>query len=495
MPIGSFLLWRTKEHDLRCYDKLGPLRFAWSSRDEPEKNGSIRQYLLDGHQRLTTLYVSLGEGLTAGEQDLPVSDPEELPDENWPIFFDLEERAFRVNKKKAEPPSTWLPLSILLDPYKLFEFQKRLLEGKADRALVNRAESLASTFKDYTIPVVPIVTEDLEIATQSFQRLNNGGTPMTEVHMVSALTWSPEFDLNERIQEVLTELGEVGWQDLEEKMILNTCKASLDLDIYYADTEEIRKAIKDRPQVLDAAKTSLKSAALFLRERCKIYGPAILPYSFQVVLLADALEKGTDGFQKELNPAIATALTRWFWLTTYTEHFAGISAPRLARTMAHLRSVASKGEDPTPPGISREVRTLHRFDFRTARSRAISIRLAEVAESSGSSEGYSPFQLLADLGRDAMPMLIPSRDLPSRMADGPENRVLAHPRELSQLRRTLKDPERLTNHFLQRHALYGEAVSYLAEGYPEEFIQLRREILMELEDSFVSSLGLFFLGD
>lgn len=493
MPIGSFLIWRTKEHDLRCYDKLGPLRLAWSSRDEPEKNNGIRQYLLDGHQRLTTLYVSLGESLTPGEQDSPVSDPEELPDENWPIYFDLEEKAFKINRKRKEPPDTWLPLSILLDPYKLFEFQKRLLEGKAERALVNRTESLASTFKDYTIPVVPIVTEDLELATQSFQRLNNGGTPMTEVHMVSALTWSPEFDLNERIQEVLAELGEVGWQDLEEKMILNTCKASLDLDIYYADTEEIRKAIKERPQVLEEASKSLKAAARFLRAECKIYGPAILPYSFQIVLLADAISRATDCLQRELSQETAALIRKWFWLTTYTEHFAGISAVRLARTLEHLREITAGGGDPEPPGGSRKVEAMpRRFDFRSARSRAVALRMADLQVSAGIPEAHNPYDLLSVYGRHAIPKIFPYS---GNYFEGPENRILVHPQapslrgELWMVGLGFQEKVEVDAKWLAFHAV-SEAATETLPGDTKAFLMNRRKTLIDLEEKFVRDLGL-----
>jgi hypothetical protein len=511
MPIGSFLIWRTKENDLRCYDHLGPLRLAWASRDDEQGTQGIRQYLLDGHQRLTTLYVALGEDLSGGDQGLNLSDLDsEDEEENWPIFFDLEERAFRINTKRNEPPDTWLPLYILFDPAGLYEFQKRLLDRGADRALVNRAESLASTFKDYSIPVVPIVTEDLELATESFQRVNSGGTRMTEVHMVSALTWSPEFDLNERMREIRLELGEVGWEELEEKMILNTCKAALDLDIYYADTQEVRKALKERPEVLQEATDSLKTAARFLREQCKVYGPAILPYSFQIVLLADALRVGVGSHEGELSPSISEALRRWFWLTTYTEHFAGISAVRLARTLGHLRDLATHGGNPEPPGLVRRVAFPRRFDFRAARSRAIALRLADLQ---ADKVPRDPHQLLAEHGRNAMPMLIPSKELPqtSREVEGPENRVLIPPKEASELRRAFGVPgtrwsrfdrARAWSRFLDEemgvtsHVPHDLKLHLLESGLswePREllgFLMRRRDRLRDLEQKFVESLGL-----
>ena len=493
MPIGSILLWRTKDHDLKSYNHLGPLRLLWSL--EEKGKDDVRQYVLDGHQRLTTLYVALGGGLqAAGDPALTGEAEEELFEVGWPIFFDLEDRRFKVQTYRVEPPVSWLPLSILLDPFRLYESQKRLVQAGVDRALVNRAEALASTFKDYSIPVVPIVTEDLELATQSFQRVNSGGTTMNEVHMVSALTWSPQFDLNERMQEILGELGEVGWQDLEEKMVLHTCKAALDLDIYYSDVLEIRDAIKERPQVLREATDAIKAAAGFLKDWCSVHSPAVLPYSFQIVLLADAIQRGTGGLNRGLKPGIPEALARWFWLTTYTEYFAGISAVRLAKSLEHIREVARGGTDPEPPGMSREVRPLRRFDFRSARSRAIALRMAGLQPRSGGT-GWSPHQLLAEYGPEAMPLLFPSREIDARLAEGSENRFLAHPSDAARIRRALREPPGLfppDTELLKSHAIDLQAAEALWRGDLNGFLRLRRRNLMDLERIHAESLGLTY---
>jgi len=496
IPIGSILIWRTKDHALRCYDHLGRLPLAWCGEKEEEEK-RVRQYVLDGHQRLTTLFDALGAGLITADQAtkaVAANQDEELLDGIPPVYFDLEERTFRIHRRPGKLPDQWLPLSDLLDPYKLFEFQKRHLEAGADRTLVNRAESLASTFKDYTIPVVPIVTEDLELATQSFQRVNSDGTPMNEVHMVSALTWSPDFDLNELIREVQTELGEVGWQDLEDKMILNTCKAALDLDIYYADTEEIRKAIKERPQVLEEASKSLKAAARFLRAECKIYGPAILPYSFQIVLLADAIWRATDCLQRELSQETAALIRKWFWLTTYTEHFAGISAVRLARTLDHLRKLTAEGGVPEPPGASFRVAPIpRRFDFRSARSRAIALRMADLQAYGRKLAGQDPYELLSVYGRHAITKIFPYS---GNYFEGPENRVLDHPQafglreELRILGLGLMVKMEEDAKFLALHAVSEAAAEALSMEDLEAFLVHRRKTLIDLEEQFVMDLDL-----
>lgn len=495
MPIGSILVWRTGEHDLQSYSHLGHLPLT-ASRDEDSSDG-VKQYLLDGHQRLTTLYSTLGQGLRDEEGDPSASEvtivgQDDGEADSWIVYFDLENRGFELHtRQSSEPPQTWLPLSILFNPFQLYEFQKHLLEADVSETLVHRAEALASTFKDYNIPMVPIVTDDLDLVTESFQRVNSAGTDMDQVHMVSALTWTADFDLNERMQEIQEELGQEGWQDLEEKIILNTCKAALGLDVYRSEVRAIQMALKKDPEVLDRATRSLLEAARFLRESCMVYGPATLPYSFQVILLAEAIRLGTQDLQQDLSPDLMEALRQWFWITTYTEYFASINSTRLSSELDHLRGVASQGEDPRPPGLpNNRVRATRRFDFRAARSRALSLRLAELSEKPEQS-----FRLLAEHGRDAAPMLVPSRKVRDReIAQEPANRVVISPTELPLLRQQLlQDPLDCDPQILERHAIPQEAARALAQRGWRAFVEYRRRRLDEIEKEFVEDLGLEYV--
>jgi hypothetical protein len=498
MPIGSILVWRTREHDLKSYERLGPLPLR------SRKGVELKQYLLDGHQRLTTLYAALGEGLSGdeiGDENgaVETAQPSRLTedDENWPIYFDLVAREFTLAPRRGDVSSTWLPLSILLDPFEMSEFRDSLKESGADRALLNRAEALSSTFKDYSIPVVPIVTEDLELVTESFQRINSAGTKMDEVHMINALTWTPDFDLNEKMEEILSGLGSVGWEKLEEKIVLNTSKAALGLDIYKADAKATQLALQKRPEVLEEAADYLDAAARFLREKCDVYGPSTLPYSFQIVLLADALRLASESDPEASSDEVARSLHLWFWLTTYTEYFASINSTRLRKALEHLQAVVTEGADPRPADLPAKVTYPQRFDFRAARSRAIALRMAKLNPRNAAGEPQEPFQLLADHGRDAAPMLIPSREVGDRKAaEGPENRLIVHPRDANTLRRLLlESPGDCSEQILRSHAISPEAANALAERDYGRFLSLRKERLAELERVFVGTLGLEYATD
>src|SRR5690348_1129021 len=56
-PIGSLLIWRTAKHDLAAKSVVGGGPVDVSAAP------AVRNYLLDGHQRVGTLYRAFGPGL------------------------------------------------------------------------------------------------------------------------------------------------------------------------------------------------------------------------------------------------------------------------------------------------------------------------------------------------------------------------------------------------------------------------------------------------
>lgn len=499
LPIGSILIWRTKEHALRTHQRVDSLPLG-ACTSEPE-GGGVKQYLLDGHQRLITLYTSLGEGLIDEE---PSSEPGPGAENDerevaaaagghdWRVYFDLATKEFLLPSRRAEaPPLPWLPLSILLDPYQLHEFLARLRRGGAEPALINRAQALANTFKDYSIPLVPVVTEDLELVTESFQRINSTGTDWDQIHMISALTWSEEFDLNESLQEIRQELGQVGWQELDDRVILSVCKAALGLNILLGETEAIQKGLDENPGLLPRVRDQLMKAAGFFNTHCHVHGPKTLPYSLQLVLLADALYLRDHSLEEDLPPGLADRLVRWFWLTTYTEAFGSSSSGYLRRTKEHLEEVVLQGGEPLSHDLfSREVRGLRRFDFRAARSKALALRLAARCE-----EEQKAYEVLAEEGGSATPMLIRRSTLKVRsLAEEPANRIVADPREFPDLRRKLQnEPHTVPPTTLEAHAISKEALAALERQDWARFIEERRKTLDEIERDFVTELGLEYV--
>lgn len=484
MPIGSLLVWRTADHKLATYNELGPFTL-----NSPKKR-EIRTYLLDGHQRLSTLYGAFHSptpGLEVSEDDRRV---------RWPIFYDLERRGFRLPLGRSEP-ITWLKLSILFRPDDLYEFQKKLFDANR-RDLAKDAESLANQFKDYQIPVIPLVTEELNQVTESFQRVNSQGSPMSEVHMVNALMWTKEFDLMKRLERVLRELEPLGWGEIDLQALLGVIKAAHGLDIYTAEPKEVMRTLKENPDSLDELPEYIEHAATFLRERCGVNGPATLPFQYQLVILANAVRKNGG----ELNGKVADRLERWFWLTTYTSSFSGNTSTQIRRAIEHVEAIVDGAVKPAPPDLPSEVTPARRFDFNSARGRAMALQLARRNPLSSDGTSLDAAELLGREGVRAIPKIRTGQPVSPRSAsrsgsryEGFENRWIATRKQAKDLGAMLEAPDSpLKRRVLQSHAILPRMLKAYARGDFDAFLAERRKVLLEEEKEFVSALGLTYVA-
>lgn len=458
-PIGSVMIWRTDRDDVPCWPKIGAYDLA------PLKRRP-RAYIIDGHQRLATLFDAL---------HVP---PEGTPLPEQVAFYDLDQEEFRFEPGAGAEP-TWLPLRYILDFPLLLQFQR----GLTSDDLIRRCDPIVTAFGQYKVPVTTVVSNNLDEVTRAFQRINSQGTQMSEVHMISALTWREDFDLNERIALWKEEhLAPLGWGDLGDAAILYGCKAALGFGIYDDKVDAVSKKLQGDPGALDAAGEALTTAITFLRDQCGIHGPNVLPYPSHIIPLAEAFRRKPA----RSGGADRDALVRWFWLMAYSGTTAGLA--KVVKTLEHLTGDTTE-PPPLPLHLGRELAALPpRFDFRTARCRALSIRLAERAGSEGPT-------ILAEHGARAMPHLVLDWALLGRDDFGsPANRIFARPEDAAAERGRVAgacETNNLTQEAaegLSRHGIPASAA--LAFDDKSSFLGLRREALWAIEQDFVRSLGL-----
>lgn len=488
MPIGSLLTWRTKDHNLSTYDTIGPFQV------KDDRDTTIRQYLLDGYQRITTLYSTLGagKGMSASRGKF------DSDDIRWPIYFDLKSQTFELKPIRKEIPPFWLNLSIIFDTGKFLDFQRGLRRDTNNPELSDRAEEVVELFKDYQIPMVPMATEDLEQVTTSFKRINTKGTTMSEVHMVNALSYDPEkgFDLNDRLEEMKQEMGNFGWENFEERIILQVLKAILGLDIYRSEPSDISIKISNNPSVLDEVIHAIEDAAIFMSDQLDVYGPQTIPYTTQPVLIADALHNNGGRISEDA----AGEVNRWFWATTYSEHFAGANSSKIRRAQNHLRAVV-QGETHEPiPDLSKEVIPIERFDYRWARGRAVALELASLNPQDPSGTAVNGYEQIANHGNDATPMLFSSKEVGKENNKGPENRFIVKPSNEKEFKNKIKkEGNKISKEWMASHAIPYDAINKLHDDNLGEregkiaFLKRRRKSILKIEKERVTEVGLKYI--
>lgn len=507
LPIGALIVWRTMTQELQCFEQIAGVAIK---ADPASRRGEVKTYVLDGHQRLTTLYAALADGL-ATEEGSPAVELTQVPDEDQPgddhptqLLYDLESEIFVRSPAAGKPPSTTVPLSILFDRYRLREFEHDHLLGRGDgKRLINRLGELVDAFKDYELPMITLATEDKNLATEAFTRVNSAGTALDQVGMVTAAVWNDDVDLEARIDAVLTPLAGVGWQDLEAKMVLAAVKARLGLDIYASDVDKIRERIKSEPTVFDDTANDLQRAAELLAS-VGIHGSNTLPYGYQVVLLADALGLASDPRE----PHLLERLRRWFWSTTYSETFAGMSSTRLRIEQEHVRAIVTAGAEPMHSDAP--VVPILRFDFRSARSRAMAIGMANDLKPRGpDGQELDATRLLAQYGNDATALLYLGKQadsLPTLFASAspatavqrraPENRIICPPTQANELRRMLTAGlDDCPREIRLSHGIDDDAVEAWHRGGASAMLRTRRARLLALEQARVERVGLSYAPD
>ena len=464
IPIGTILVWRTRSIDVAAKDRLGPFLLP-----RPDPDLPIRQYLLDGEQRLSTLYFALFEPQPASQDD------EEGPDD-FRVYVDLNTGRLLTRSELPEPQRHHLPLVDVLQGARLTRFQRRLV-GRAPSKPVDElteiSDEVADAFRQYKLPTVPIVSENLGLVTRSFERINSQHMTMSEVHMVNALSWTPKFDLLERIDQMRKgPLAEVNWGEVDDQIILRVCKVAAGLLVYEEDADALNRELRQSSWLLDEVTQLLVETARFLADECGIRAPGLAPYNAQIILLAGAFRE-----VHEPSTEARHRLRDWLWLTTYAETFQRqMSDSRFGQLLEDVRSLA-RGERARPLGGNPPSRReLTRFDFRHARSRALALFMAkhrprDPVTGRIFADGY---ELLAQYGARAVPQLVAS--------SSPGARVVVRPGRLVELREALRR-EDASREFLQSHFVNPSAHEALMRRDDEAFAEIRWAELERREES------------
>ena len=133
-PVGSLLLWRTKER-LLAERNIG--EFSLPSTDDMDPT----DYVLDGQQRLTVIYSCLG----AKEKDA-----------GFAVVYDLELKKFL---RMSDATKLYqFPLRKLFNTTQLLNFRAAIQTEKNGALYQERLDSLIGAFSDYRLPVVTLKT-------------------------------------------------------------------------------------------------------------------------------------------------------------------------------------------------------------------------------------------------------------------------------------------------------------------------------------------------
>ncbi|WP_433409079.1 GmrSD restriction endonuclease domain-containing protein [Saccharomonospora azurea] len=304
-PVGTILLWRTGQR-LKRENRLGVFTLP-----EPQKDYPI-DYVLDGQQRLTSIFMTFQRALQSGVED---------PDVWLPIYydFDAEEDAqdsrFVALAEAEVDPRRHFPLATFFDPVG-FSTATRALDEKKHNEIVH----VQQRFLTALLPVQTFEAEDRASVAIVFERVNRMGIPLDTYQLLTAWTWSDEFDLQKRFEDLAEEIEEFGFNDVgdDSDLMMRCCAAVLQHDPSPTSLVDMHGGeVRDRFAVVESA---IKRSVDFLRSNFHVRHVKFLPYSNLIVPLAAFFSidpgRSVTNSQREM-------LTKWFWRSCLTHRYSG----------------------------------------------------------------------------------------------------------------------------------------------------------------------------
>lgn len=311
-PIGTFILWKTKEK-LRSIRNIGGV-------DLPETpEGDFIEYVLDGQQRMTSLYASLKGVLITRESkdedfseiyiDLLVSDEEEI------VITDIS------NKEEG----SIIKLTELLNG-------GLSLASKYDKKYHDKLDKYYKRIASYDFPAILIKNSPIDVATEIFTRINIGGKKLSVFEIMVAKTFDIErnFDLSEKYDGLINTLSTVDYETIPDSTVLQAVSICL---VKECSKKHILKLDKQKfIDIWDDVIDAIEGAVDYFRGFYRIPVSQLLPYNVLLIPFAYYFYKHKDkptGKHQEY-------LQDYFWRASLTERFSSGVETKIAQDIKKI---------------------------------------------------------------------------------------------------------------------------------------------------------------
>ena len=369
-PVGAVMMLQTGNANVRFKPRV--VEGAPSTSIEPER------LILDGQQRLTSLFQALSSGQAVATRDarkkairrwyyvhIPTA-LDQHADRDDAIVGIPEDRVVRSFRGEIEHDystiehecaAELLPLAIVFDVARLTDWQMKYLQAdpsKMQERLQRWNELVASViqpFQQYQVPLILLRKETpKEAVCQVFEKVNTGGVSLTVFELLTATFATDGFNMRDDWAARIKRLHRHRVLEIVENT--DVLQAVTLLTTY----ERRRQAIKagtahgDGPAVsckrkdvlaltledfrrwIEPVTAGFEQAAKFLMAQ-KFYGAWDVPYRSQLVPMAAAFAAlGSDGETE----GAKTKLARWYWCGVFGELYGGAIETRFAKDLVDL---------------------------------------------------------------------------------------------------------------------------------------------------------------
>lgn len=316
-PIGTFIFWRTKDR-LRSVRKLGNQELP-----EPEKGEAI-DYVLDGQQRLTSLYACL-KGISI------IRDNGGRIDDFSEIYINLNSEAHEqivVTEKDEDAGECYIRILDLLtgDFTVLASFPSKYHD---------KLKLYKNNIESYQYPIIQIKDAEIDIATEIFTRINVGGKALSlfEIMVAKTFDFDRNFDLSEKYQELIDNLRPLDYETISDATVLQTISMIISGE---CKRQVILRLDKSKfIDVWDGAVDAIERAVEYFRGFYRIPVSQLLPYNALIVPFSyyfyKKKDKPTGKRQKYLQD--------FFWRCSLSGRYSSAVESKLAQDIKRIDDI------------------------------------------------------------------------------------------------------------------------------------------------------------
>lgn len=314
-PIGTFIFWKTKER-LRSIRNLGGVKLP-----DPPK-GDFIQYVLDGQQRLTSIFSSL-KGLLI-ERD-------EITEDFSGMYIDLsvdEDEKIVITDIEDKNQGEVIKLNDLI-------FGGLTLLAALPQKYHIKIEEYKRRIESYSFSTILVEEASIDVATEIFTRINVGGKPLSVFEIMVAKTFDVEkdFDLAERYNELIATLEEVNYETISDSTVLQTVAVILTKE---CTKKAILKLEKDKfvdnwSKAVDAIERTVD----YFRNYYRIPVSHLLPYNALIVPFSYFFYHHNDKPKGEQQKY----LQDFFWRTSLSERYSHSLESKISQDIVRIDEI------------------------------------------------------------------------------------------------------------------------------------------------------------
>lgn len=381
-PIGAVMILQTGNPAVRFKPRLVEGVVS-------EKTSEPERLILDGQQRLTSLFQALYLGQAVVTRDardktihrwyyldiVKALDPDADRDEA--IVGLPEDRLIRnfrgdiisdYSTTELECKSELLPLPLVFDIADLTTWQMKYLQADPEHISERLTrwnalmQEVIQRFQQYQIPLIILRKETpKEAVCQVFEKVNTGGVSLTVFELLTATFAADNMNLREdwaardkrlKQRRVLSSLESTDFLQALTLLSTRDCRlqsiaAGTTVDnapgISCKRKDVLRLSIFDYRKWADRLTQGFEKAAMFFNS-LRIYDARDVPYHKQFVPLAAILAALGDRADDD---GVHTKLARWCWCGIFGELYGGAIETRFARDLPEVLAWFDGGSEPS----------------------------------------------------------------------------------------------------------------------------------------------------